>query len=160
MKPILVYEMVKVPSFVNRIRWRIIEQNGEISSEASDEHSHILCSSIYWKDKPIHIGSIGIPSLSDFRGIGYVFLRGADKTEWDREQEFDWGNDTYVMVSLIQAALREFANYGGFNESTTNLRVCSDGGYLYEHIPVSCREMLKPPEWGIITLYQGLEYQI
>lgn len=160
MKPILVYEMVKVPSFVNRIRWRILEQNGETSSDGSDEHPHFLCSSIYWRDRPIRIGSVGTPSLSDFRGMGHVFLRGRDKTQWYREQKFDWGDDTYVVVSLIQAALREFANYGGFNESTKRPHIASDGSYLYEQIPVSCREMVKPPEWGIITLYQGLEYQI
>ena len=146
-KALLVYELKRVEGFEHRFTWQILEQRSSKRSIGMD--TIMVRTNVTYCMQEIHICSANMPSLGDFVDDKIIYLRGADTTEDSRIQKFDWGTYTDARLVKIQAALREWANHGGF---------CTDSSIT--KVPVDCAERIEPVQWGIISLYQGLEYQI
>lgn len=146
-KALLVYELKRVEGFEHRFTWQILEQRGIKRNTGMDRI--MVRTNVTYSMQEICICSANMPSLGDFVDAKIIYLRGADTTEDSRIQKFEWGTNTDARLAKIQAALREWANHGGF---------CTDSSPT--QVPVHCAERIEPVQWGIITLYQGLEYQI
>lgn len=146
-KALLVYELKRVEGFEHRFTWQILHQSGIKRNTGMDRI--MVRTNVTYSMHEIHICSANMPSLGDFVDDKIIYLRGADTTEDSRIQKFDWGTKTDARLAKIQAALREWANHDGF---------CADSSIA--KVPVHCAERIEPVQWGIISLYQGLEYQI
>ena len=146
-KALLVYELKRVEGFEHRFTWEILHQSGIIRTGAMERLT--VRTNVTYSMQEIHIRSVNMPSLGDFVDDKIIYLRGADTTGDSRIQKFDWGTNTDARLAKIQAALREWANHGGF---------CADSSLT--KVPVDRAERIEPVQWGIISLYQGLEYQI
>lgn len=147
MSALLVYELKRVEGFEHRFTWQILEQRSSKRNTGMDRIT--VRTNVTYSMQEIHICSANMPSLGDFVDDKIIYLRGADTTEDSRIQKFDWGTNTDARLAKIQAALQEWANHGGF---------CAD--FSLTKVPVDRAERIEPVQWGIISLYQGLEYQI
>lgn len=146
-KALLVYELKRVEGFEHRFTLEILHQSGIIRTGAMERLT--VRTNVTYSMQEIRICSANMPSLGDLVDDKIIYLRGADTTGDSRIQQFDWGTNTDARLAKIQAALREWANHGGF---------CADSSPT--QVPANCAERIEPVQWGIISLYQGLEYQI
>ena len=128
----------------------------ELLMETEDDEYHVYltfrilqqaCNRTYRKFKSTHDLVVSVYTEPDISAYG-VWLRGATERKDSRMERAFFLDESEAVeyASRMQAALREWANHGGFFEpDCKEITLCNLG----------LAEPLREPEFGIITLTQS-----